>query len=130
MLFRSGDREIMPHSTSGQPELTTVFALERELQTGKCRRDRARLEMLLADDFTEVGASGAVWDKSSILDMLGTEDFKEIEVLGLSGRVVGAENILVQWISRVSEVRARRTSLWRHTVSGWELVHHQGTPLR
>ena len=124
----------MPHSSVDRPEpcaeLTTVVALERELQTAECRRDRARLETLLADDFSEVGASGAVWNKSSILDMLGTEDSEEIEVLELGGRMISTEFVLVHWISRVSGVRARRTSLWRHTVSGWELVHHQGTPLR
>ncbi|MFY2789876.1 DUF4440 domain-containing protein [Rhodococcus sp. MALMAid1271] len=114
----------------GGLDLSTVLALERELQTAQCRRDRARVETLLADDFSEVGASGAVWDKSSILDLLGTEDSKTIEVLELDGRLISAELVLVHWISTVSGVHARRTSLWRHAASGWELVHHQGTPLR
>ena len=123
----------MPPASAGRPsadnDLSTVLALERELQTAECRRDRERLARLLADDFTEVGASGTMWDKSSILDMLGTEIPVEIEVIEPTGRVIGPDYVLLQWISRASEMRARRTSLWRRTDTGWELVHHQGTPL-
>lgn len=115
--------------TEFDPDLATVLALERELQTPECRRNRGRLVSLLADDFTEVGASGAVWDKSSILDLLSSEDSVEIEVLELSGRAIGANFVLVHWISMTCEMRARRTSLWRRIESRWELVHHQGTPL-
>ncbi|OZE79704.1 DUF4440 domain-containing protein [Rhodococcus sp. 15-649-2-2] len=110
-------------------DLSTVLELERELQTPECRRNRGRLVSLLADDFTEVGASGAVWDKASILDLLDTEDSVEIEVLEPVGRSISTDLVLVHWISRQSGMRTRRTSLWRRIESGWELVHHQGTPL-
>ncbi|OZC73509.1 DUF4440 domain-containing protein [Rhodococcus sp. 06-418-5] len=123
----------MPPASAGRPsadnDVSTVLDLERELQTAECRRDRKRLARLLADDFTEVGASGTVWDKSSILDMLGTEGSVEIEMIEPVGRVIGPDYVLLQWISRTSRMRARRTSLWRRTNTGWELVHHQGTPL-
>ncbi|MBY4129443.1 DUF4440 domain-containing protein [Rhodococcus fascians] len=116
--------------TEFDPDLATVLALERDLQTPECRRNRGRLVSLLADDFVEVGASGAVWDKASILDLLGREDSVEIEVLELSGRTITTDCIVAQWTSLRQGVRARRTSLWRRIESGWELVHHQGTPLR
>ena len=116
--------------TEFDPDLATVLALERDLQTPECRRNRGRLVSLLADDFVEVGASGAVWDKASILDLLGREDSVEIEVLELSGRTITTDCVVVQWTSLRQGVRARRTSLWRRIESGWELVHHQGTPLR
>ncbi|WP_415973287.1 DUF4440 domain-containing protein [Rhodococcus sp. 077-4] len=123
----------MPPTCAGRPgsddDLSTVLELERELQTPECRRDRERLARLLADDFIEIGASATVWDKSSILDMLGNEEPVEIEVIEPIGRAVDVNCVLVQWISRTPEMRARRTSLWRRTNTGWELVHHQGTPL-
>ncbi|OZC58954.1 DUF4440 domain-containing protein [Rhodococcus sp. 06-470-2] len=123
----------MPPAPAGRPsadnDVSTVLDLERELQPAECRRDRKRLARLLADDFTEVGASGTVWDKSSILDMLGTEGSVEIEMIEPVGRVIGPDYVLLQWISRTSKMCARRTSLWRRTDTGWELVHHQGTPL-
>ena len=120
------DREGSPCTDA---DLSTVLELERALQTRKCRRDRERLNSLLAEDFSEVGASGAVWDKSSILDMLRDEAPVDIEVLELDGRVISSDLVLLHWISRTLNRRARRTSLWRRTATGWELVHHQGTPL-
>jgi hypothetical protein len=123
----------MPPASAGRPnaddDLSTVLELERELQTAECRRDRERLARLLADDFTEVGASGTMWDKSSILDMLGSESPVDIEVIEPTGLVIGPGYLLLQWISKTRQMRARRTSLWRRTDTGWELVHHQGTPL-
>ncbi|MEP7022712.1 MAG: hypothetical protein ABJB47_02650 [Actinomycetota bacterium] len=49
-----------------------VLRLELDLQTPECR-DRARITALLAANFTEVGASGRVWDLASTLELLGAE---------------------------------------------------------
>jgi hypothetical protein len=115
-----------------EDDLDEVLALERELQTAAGRGDRDRLEALLADDFREVGASGRVWDRAAILDLLAAEpgDAAEIEVGGLTGRVVGPGCVLTCWDSSRAGRRARRTSLWRRDATGWRLVHHQGTLLQ
>lgn len=112
-------------------ELDTVIALERKLQTKACRNNRARVLELLAPDFTEVGASGRVWNLSSILDLLAsqTDDRDEIEVRQLSGRKLAENFVLVLWTSAYKGRCARRTSLWRRDEVGWRQVHHQGTPL-
>jgi hypothetical protein len=109
-----------------------VLALERELQTTACRADADRVAALLADDFTEVGASGRVWDRPATLRLLAeeTDDEPAIGVLGLTGRVIGPGFVLAHWDSDRGGRRARRTSLWRREPTGWRLVHHQGTPLR
>jgi hypothetical protein len=44
-------------------DIAAVLRLERELQSAECRRDRARVSALLAEDFSEVGASGRIWDR-------------------------------------------------------------------
>lgn len=108
-----------------------VLQLERELQTAECRRDRARVSALLAEDFLEVGASGRVWDRPSTLELLGAEsgDDAVIEVHHLTGRVIGDGFVLACWDSDRGGRRARRTSLWRRDLAGWRLVHHQGTLL-
>ncbi|MFY9934441.1 MAG: nuclear transport factor 2 family protein [Streptosporangiaceae bacterium] len=112
-------------------DVAEVLRLEGELQTADCRRDRARATALLAEDFTEVGASGRVWDRPSTLELLGAEgrDKPVIEVHGLTGRAVGEGFVLVHWVSDCGGRRARRTSLWRRDAAGWRLVHHQGTLL-
>jgi hypothetical protein len=120
----------MPKVTS-EMELSRVLELERELQTRTCRNNRARVLELLAPDFTEVGASGHVWDLTSTLEMLASEpeDEEEIQVIELSGRIIADGFILARWDSLHGGRRARRTSLWRREEDGWRLVHHQGTLL-
>jgi hypothetical protein len=112
-------------------DVADVLDLERELQTGQCRHDRARLVALLAEDFIEVGASGRVWDLAATLELLDAEPGEDpvIEVHDLTGRVVGDGFVLARWDSDRGGRRARRTSLWRRDPGGWRLVHHQGTLL-
>jgi hypothetical protein len=124
-----GSIEGMPMTT--RSDVADVLALELELQTDECRRDRARVLELLAEDFTEVGASGRVWDLASTLELLGAESGNDsiIEVYGLTGRIVGDGFVMTRWDSNRGGRRARRTSLWRRESAGWRLVHHQGTLL-
>lgn len=114
-------------------EMDTVLELERELQSPDARAGEWRLRELLAPDFREVGASGRQWDRDSILDLLdresGDEDAAPIEVVDLTGRVIAPGVIQVSWDSRRGDRRARRTSIWCERESGWQQVHHQGTPL-
>jgi len=112
-------------------ELDLIMRLERELQTKACRNDRARLLELLAPDFVEVGASGRVWDRSRILQLLASQagDTDEITVTNLAGRMLAERFALVHWGSVYKGQSARRTSLWRHDEHGWRLVHHQATVL-
>jgi hypothetical protein len=112
-------------------DVAEVLRLERELQTADCRRDRARVTALLAEDFEEVGASGRVWDLASTLELLDgeSEDEAVIEVRDLTGRIVGDGLVIARWDSDRGGRRARRTSLWRRDPAGWRLVYHQGTLL-
>jgi hypothetical protein len=114
---------------SGARDVAEVLRLERELQTPACRRDRARVSALLADDFIEVGASGRVWDRAATLDLLGAESGPVIEVHDLTGQVIADGLVMARWDSARGGRRARRTSLWRRDPAGWRLVHHQGTLL-
>lgn len=111
--------------------LTTVLDLERELQSPAARTDEDRLRQLLAPDFLEVGASGRQWDRDSILELLSKEsgdDDAPIEIQDLRGRLLAPGVIQVSWDSDRAGRRARRTSLWCERTSGWQQVHHQGTP--
>lgn len=129
----SGDRRAARQNgrMTTDDDVATVLELERELQTADCRRDPARLRALLADDFSEVGASGRTWDRAETLDLLAGEsdDDAAIELHHLRGRVVGDGYVMARWDSHRAGRRARRSSLWRRGALGWQLVHHQGTPL-
>jgi len=110
-------------------DVAEVLQLERELQTAECRRDRARVSALLAEDFLEAGVSGRVWDRPSMLELLESGDEAVIEIQDLTGRVIGDGMVMARWDSDRGGRRARRTSLWRRDPAGWRLVHHQGTLL-
>lgn len=112
-------------------DVEAVVALEREVQTPQCRHDRARLAALLAEDVEEVGASGRVWSRAELIElMVGEEpDAAPIVMRDLTGRVISEGVVLVRWDSLRDGRRARRSSLWRREPSWWRLVHHQGTLL-
>lgn len=113
--------------------MATVLELERELQSPTARADEGRLLELLAPDFTEVGASGRAWDRESILGLLreqsDNEETSPIGIHDLRGRVIAPGVVQVAWDSDQAGRRARRTSIWCERDSGWQQVHHQGTPL-
>lgn len=114
--------------------LPTVLDLERELQSPGARADVHRLRELLAPDFREVGASGRYWDRDSVLDLLdqesGDDDAAPIGIHDLRGRAIAPGVIQISWDSSMGGRRARRTSIWCERDSGWQQVHHQGTPIR
>lgn len=110
-----------------------VLELERELQSPAVRADQGRLRQLLAPDFLEVGASGRQWDRETILGLLREQSDGEatptIGIHDLHGRVIAPGVVQVSWDSITGDRRARRTSIWCERDSGWQQVHHQGTPI-
>jgi hypothetical protein len=48
----------------------SVVRLEIELHDPAVRRNIARLDELLHDDFIEIGRSGAIYDKQQVLSLL------------------------------------------------------------
>ncbi|MDO5502475.1 MAG: DUF4440 domain-containing protein [Actinomycetia bacterium] len=115
--------------TPTHEDLRTVLGLERELQTPRPRRDASRLRELLAADFAEIGASGRRWDREAIVALLTSGDEAEIAITGLEARWLTGDVIQVFWESDRAGRRARRMSLWRRGLGGWQQVYHQGTPL-
>lgn len=55
-------------------ELADVISLERRLLAPEVRLDRQALSSLLDEDFCEFGASGRIYDRTSIIEALLTSD--------------------------------------------------------
>ena len=124
----------MTQADSGRVEddgVEACMARERELLTPRCRADPARLQELLADDFVEIGASGKMWARATMLAALsaGAEPDRgaTTEVLHLSGRPIAADVVLLTYGSETAGRSAIRSSLWRREDAGWRLFCHQGT---
>ncbi len=61
--------------------------------------------------------------------MLLAEDPDPILMQDVDVRRISEGAVLVQWVSERAGHRSLRTSLWRRLPDGWQLAHHQGTPL-
>lgn len=108
-------------------------ALERALLDPAIRADRVRLDSLIADDFLEIGASGAVFGKAEVLAQLPGESGVALEALSMRVQRVGVDVARVLYIvSRDADGdvrRSLRSSWWRLEAEGrWCMVFHQGTP--
>lgn len=112
----------------------TLLALELELLSPLVRGSEARLDGFLADEFVEFGSSGRIFDKQSIMRLIGraepTENFeiKEFRLVTSS-----EDTALVSYscdargdagdISR----RSNRSSMWISRSGRWQMIFHQGT---
>lgn len=109
-----------------------VQRLELELLEPRVRADRARLDALIADDFTEVGASGRVFGKQEVLTRLPKEQGTRFVVADMQGPQLADGVVLITY--RASQgadgapMSSRRCSIWAQSGEHWQMVYHQGTP--
>jgi hypothetical protein len=103
---------------------------EMALLDPRVRADPRRLDVLLADDFIEVGSTGRVYDKQTLIAMLAGEDPAPVSVLEFSTRELTPEVALVTYrtVGQTGST-VRRSSVWVRTKGQWRVVFHQGTPL-
>jgi hypothetical protein len=93
--------------------------------------DRATFEAMTAEDFWEVGASGAVYDREVVWAALeqryaaGQPD--EWEIDDVSVRRLGEHVYLVTYLLRQGSRTSRRATIWEDAGGSWRIVYHQGT---
>lgn len=95
------------------------------------RASAALSSQLLDPEFVEFGASGTRWDLQSIIAMMSSESpatASPVEVSEMSAVVLAPGIVHLTYLSDRAGRRARRSSLWRQTATGWRLYFHQGTP--
>jgi hypothetical protein len=106
-----------------------VLAAERAVLDPAVRSSAADLDRLLDPDFSEIGASGAVWTRDEAITALLAERGADAVVISdMSARHVTADVILVTYATETSAVVARRASWWRRDGEHWRCYFHQGTP--
>lgn len=109
-------------------------ALERALHDPVVRGDVAQLAALLDDDFSEIGSSGACFDRAAALAEIPRERAQvdivssdyDIALLALTLAQVRYRSWYV--IDGVRQREVLRSSLWRLRDGAWRVVFHQGTP--
>ena len=93
-------------------------------------RTRSGLEVLVADDFWEVGASGAVYSREDVLSSVpAVSDPMDASwrVHDLDCRQLAPNTIAVTYILHQGERMTRRLTIWQERSGQWQVAYHQGT---
>lgn len=106
--------------------------LELLLMDPLVRKDRKQVFAFLDEEFVEFGASGRVWTRESILDLLSAESYAAPEVEDFSCFWLGVDVALVTYraVHRDDEgenVATLRSSIWMKESGVWKMRFHQGT---
>ena len=110
----------------------TIRELEECLLDSEVRADPQRIETLLADEFTEFGSSGRVYDKADAVKQLPAESGLTFSLSDFAVNQLSPQLVLATYRVAIREqgsVRhTLRSSLWVHRSDRWQLLFHQGTP--
>jgi ribonuclease HI len=119
------------NSARREADLAAVRALEVELLEPSTRADPERVARLLHPDFVEIGASGSVWGRDTVIRSLAADPGRPVEASGLSASVLSEDVVLVTYIAseRPGRKASRRSSLWVRVTGRWQVRFHQGTAL-
>jgi hypothetical protein len=109
------------------PQAHLIRQLEERLLLPEVRMSADQVGDLLSDDFMEFGASGRIYNKKQIIDLLQHEQGRggQRSVKDFLARELAANVVLVTY--RIVESRTIRSSIWKLTNGGWQMEFHQGT---
>jgi hypothetical protein len=120
-----------PAHTRADEVMTVLLAREPLFHRAELGTDRASFEAMTADDFREVGASGRVYDRNHVLDVLDRRmadpPVEAWSVTDPGCRALGPDTYLVTYLLDLDGRITRRATVWRHTATGWQVLYHQGT---
>jgi len=107
-------------------------AQEKRLLSVDTRSIVETIDILLADDFLEIGASGAVYDKAKIRRLLPLETPTQRTLSHFS--LLCRENdtaVVIYRVVREAEdlppAETARSSVWVFRDKRWQMRYHQGT---
>lgn len=108
-----------------------ILNLEKRLMNYKYKD----FDELLADDFIEFGSSGNSYDKKAQIDaVIGINTNKSIKftVTDFKIKLLASDVLLATYQTfRHSDSKyALRSSIWKKKQSEWQMIFHQGTPIR
>jgi ribonuclease HI len=111
--------------------LEAVVSLELRLLDPSIRARPEEVGRLLHDDFTEVGPTGRLWDRASILAALAADPGSRLDVRDVTARALADSVVLVTYLVTVAGDPATasfRSSIWLRDGGTWKVRFHQGTP--
>ncbi|MEU7580250.1 DUF4440 domain-containing protein [Streptomyces sp. NPDC041068] len=120
------------HSSAGRtPAVDAAIEGELRLLDPEVRASPELFGALLHPEFTEFGASGARWDRESIVRVLmeaPAPGGRPVTTCRMRGVQLADDLVHLTFDTDSNGRTAHRSSLWRRTESGWRLWFHQATP--
>lgn len=116
-----------------EPSPAVAAAIEGELRLldPVVRASADLLASLLHAEFQEIGSSGRLWNRETIIASLTAADAPRPGPLTASrmrGAQLCADLVHLTFDTESKGLRSHRSSLWRLTPEGWRLYFHQATP--
>jgi hypothetical protein len=86
----------------------------------------------MAEDYWEIGASGTRYDRDFILKHLASTPSVDAEAVGWitsdhALRQLAEDTFLLTYRLQQKERITLRSTIWRRSRQGWEILFHQGT---
>lgn len=130
--------ELEPPDTAPatSPELQSILdelsAREPIFHRAEYGTTRADFERMMAEDFWETGASGRVYSRRFVLNVLEkrfSAPHEDVwETSGFACKRLSEDVYLLTYTLLQNHTRrTRRATIWRKTDGGWKIVYHQGT---
>ncbi|NOV21181.1 DUF4440 domain-containing protein [Ensifer adhaerens] len=124
--------------SSADPNFAEIQFLEEALHRPSVRHSRIAIEALLAEDFIEFGASGRVYRRAEVINLLSQGEDETDSILRTSNYAlapISQNAVLLTYQSHLtyrdgSERSALRSSIWKHDGKKWQILFHQGTMQR
>ncbi len=92
---------------------------------------RADFDAMMADDFWEIGASGKIYERALVLNLLEerhrTPQKEDLQPSCFRIRELCENVYLLYYDLLQGERRTRRTTVWQRAGEDWKIVFHQGT---
>lgn len=127
---------------TGAPDTETTIALdlsqtlrqlEQRLLSEAVRGNAEEISCLIADDFTEIGASGNTWTKADLVELLPQQPFTPRTLNEFTVKQLSEHTALVTYrchtdsVGQDPDTSSLRSSIWRRQGEQWQMVFHQGT---
>lgn len=111
-----------------------LAALEPIFHRPELGTARADFDRMMAEDYREVGASGRVYTRADVLEVLEERHRvppaqpEHLVVTDFACRRIGGDTWLVTYrLEQAGGRMSRRSTLWQRGPGGWIALYHQGT---
>ena len=110
-----------------------IKQLETQLLSPDVRKNPVELDKLIDDEYIEIGKSGRIWTKKTVIDALRIEQNTKINITDFRLRLISDNIALVTYSAYQNPssdnpgIKSLRSSVWKMSGSMWRIIFHQGT---